>query len=671
VGPALIGKALASAVLTGPVAACPPAQSGRAGLLVFLLGLALAIGTVGHDFVWDDHTQIERSQFVAQARSLPRFFTDDLRQLTFGAGQLPYYRPLYWVSFVLDRLAWGLRPAGFHLTNALLYALACLLVFRLARTLLGREEPALLAAALFAAHPAHVETIAWIAARNEAMAGIGVLLAVLGYLRARGAAGGRRAALLLGSLAAFGLGLLSKETALGLPLLLAWAEVVLRGGGLAGGRAGLGGAAARLAPFFALALGFLAFRWEAVAQWTAEAVGPAPLGQRLPGALELVARYALLAVWPLGLQPVYLLSRPASPFAPWPLAGLGLGLLIGGLALAWRRSAPAASFGLGWFLLALGPVLDLVPVAGRPLNFAARYLFLPTVGLALLAGAALARLPAARPRLAWAAGAAGALVFLGWTAQTLTYLPVFRDDLSLFGRVARDLPGLALGHHNLGLALLRAGRTPEGLEALERAVGVAPGDGLAQLALAEAYVATGRAAEGVRLLDALAPGMGETIKYIHTRAAAHLRQAEWRAAAEVLARGLRRYPEAGDLHFLLGHAWEQLGDLPRAEEAYRRALALHPGLPGGRVSLALLLLRRDRPAEAAAAAREALRAEPDSAAAWRALALALGAAGDRTGSRRAWERVIALDETPAARAEAQEHLSAGGGAPGAAPGRRP
>ena len=339
-----------------------------------------------------------------------------------------------------------------------------------------------------------------------------------------------------------------------------------------------------------------------------------------------------------------------------------------------RRRCPAASFGLGWFFLGLGPVLDLAPVSYRAMSFADRYLFIPTIGLTLVAGAALARVqsvpggpvwrvPAgggSRPLLRRVAGAACALMLLGWTVRTLTYVPVFRSDLILFARVAQDVPESALGHMNLGVALLRAGRAEEGARALEQALAAEPGSALAQLALAKHYVASGRQAEGMRLLEHLAPWMGEKAAYVQVRAAAHMVQREWRAAVEVLTPGLQRYPDSAVLHLLLGEALEHLGDRPRAERVYRQALTLHPDIPTGRLALAGLLVRDGRPGEAVAMVRAALQLEPDSSAAWRILALALAAAGDAGGSRKAWERVLALDEAPSARAEALRHLSTSG-----------
>lgn len=372
-----------------PVGTMSGQPVGRHLCLLGLLAVALYVGTLQYDFVWDDHYTVLQNPLLAHARHLPRFFREDVTSLTGGSLHGVYYRPLFWLSLFLDVQLWSGNPAGFHFTNVLLYVAACLLVLLLARALLGPGQPALLAALLFAAHPAHVETVAWVSGRCDPMPTIGLVVAVLAYLHGRAATGWRGIAALCGGLLAFAAALLSKESAVSLPALLLWLELVLptpptavrdRWRWL------------RPVPFAALALIYLWLRHGALTRWAEETLSGGTLWSRLPGSLELIARYALTALLPVGLQPVYDLPRPDTLLAPWPMASLAL-LVLGGLS-AWRLRvhAPVASLGLGWFFLALGPVLDLMPISPRPLNFADRHLFIPSIGLALLAGALLSSL---------------------------------------------------------------------------------------------------------------------------------------------------------------------------------------------------------------------------------------------------------------------------------------
>jgi Flp pilus assembly protein TadD len=651
---------------TRPQAAIPGAPAGdlplgRSLCLLGLAALALFVGSLEYEFVWDDRTIILQNPLLGQARAVPRFFREDVTSLTGGALHAPYYRPLFWLSLAMDFHLWGTNPAGFHLTNVLLYAAACLLVLLLAHALLGPGLPAFLAALLFAVHPAHVETVAWIAGRCDPMPAIGLVAAVLAYLAARAAAGpARRAALVAAGLAAFGAALLAKESAVTLPALLLWIEVVLPD---TSARARW----LRPAPFAVLALIYLGLRQGALTRWTEETLSGGALWARLPGSLELIARYVHAAFLPIGLQPVYDLPRPETILAPWPMAGLAL-LGLGGL-LAWRlrHIAPVASLGVGWFFLALGPVLDLVPISPRPLNYADRHLFIPSIGIALLCGALLAlphRSTAGRPiggltrRSVWAApslwAATVAIALLG--VGVLTYAPIFRDDVTLFARVTAQAPAVALGHQNLGLALLRSGDVPGGFAALERAVATEPDNPHAALALAGSHVMAGRPEAAHPILDRIASRLGRQRAFLQVRGLAFLAQGAWSPAAAVLADAVRRYPDFPDLHRLLGQARVRLGDLAGAEAALRTALDLDPRSAEGHAELSLLLLRAGRVPEALGAADAARRLAPDSAAAARSLALALEAAERREAAQRVWEEMLTLPITPAQRAGIHREL---------------
>lgn len=664
-----------------PPPGAPAAGAGRAGLLLLLFAAALYVGTLQHEFVWDDHHTVVHNQYLTHSRHLPTLLSADVTRLTGGSLHGVYYRPLFWLSLMLDYRLWGLTPAGFYLTNLLLYALACLLLLCLLRELLPRTEAALLAALLFAAHPAHVESVAWVSGRCDTLPAVAGLAAVWLYLRGRRAAGWRAAAAQAGSLLGTLAALLAKESAAALPAILLWLEVVLPATPPAPRRRRGAAALGRLAPHFLILALYLAFRAEALLAWSLETAPGGSLGQRLPGALELIARYTLLALVPVGVQPVYALARPESLLAPWPAAG---GLLL--LALGWaawraRPGWPVVSFGLGWFLLGLGPVLDLVPLSARPLSFAARHLFLPGVGLCLVLGQLLAVLLADRREAGRPAGASplraratlalAALVGIVFAGQSLWLASRYASDLALFTRVAQQEPGLALGHQNLGLALLRAGRPAEALAALERAVAAEPDNPRVALVLAGAHLQVGRLEAGQALLDRIAPRLGRQVAFVQVQAAAHFLRGEWDAAARLLERSLQLHGATGDLHALFGYALEQSRDLAGAAAAYRRALDRNPGSLEARVGLARISLRAGRPGEGLAAAREALAHAPAAPAALRILALALEASGQPEEARVYWAELAARATTPAQRREALQHLGpptgAGRPGPGGAP----
>lgn len=644
------------------------ASSRWAPPIVLFLAPVLYIHTLGFDFVSDDFLLILQNQYFKAARYVPLYFTSDFVRLTSGGQPVGYYRPLFGLSFLVDFLLWGNNPAGYHLTNLLAYTLVVGLILGLSRALFADGRVAVAAALLFALHPAHVEAVAWVSARPDILAALGMVSAVWCYRRFRQARGGRRWLALAGSLLGFALGLLSKEMALSLPAILAWYELVFSGDPARPAPPTLGRRFLPLLPHLALGLGFLV-AWSSVRSKRLIFLAPHLIPQRLPGAFEALARYVILAVWPFGMQPAYVHPRPQSLLSPWPVVGLALAVLSALLLVRWRRRQPEAAFALGWFLISLAPVADLIPFPQRTanivlVNMADRYLFIPSLGicwLLALAGVRLWDRAVARSRRAAVAFGATAIgLLLAWTWSTLGYATVWRENLTLFSREVRDAPQSAFGYNNLGLALVRAGRIEEAVRALETAVRLDPGDVRAQLSLARTYVESGRTIEGFRILDRLRPRANHDKMYFLVRARAHMAVNEWDAAYRTLSQGLQQFPDLAEAHQVLGFVQEQRGRVQEARDAYRRAVRFRPDLLWSHLGLARIQLQFGDLGEAVSEAQAAVRLDSSSVAAWRILALALEQRGDVAGSRQAWERVLELDEAPEGIAEARRHLFAPG-----------
>src|SRR5580765_6642394 len=209
-----------------------------AALLAALAGFAVFAPTLGYEFVWDDRATVVHNRAIRSLANAPSFFTghafsgasEDLRDIRV----IEYYRPVWVLSLAVNHAVWGVRPLGYHLSNVLLHALASGLTAWLVFELTGGAAAAALAGLLFAVHPVHAEAVAWVSARNELLLCVFVLLAFLSYLRmrqgtARGATGAGAApgpAWRAGAacVAFFAIALLSKETAVLFPALVALHE---------------------------------------------------------------------------------------------------------------------------------------------------------------------------------------------------------------------------------------------------------------------------------------------------------------------------------------------------------------------------------------------------------------------------------------------------------------
>lgn len=623
--------------------------------LGLLLTAALYVESLGYDFVWDDFLLLQPAVFH-RLSSLLRFFVEDFTALTDGVFQGHYYRPILGVTLTLESWLWGLLPGPFHLTNLLLHLAATALLARVVVALGGGGLTALLTALLFGLHPAHVEAVVFVSARDNLCLTLGLLGALRLYLAAY-PPGRPRRPYLLAALLAEGFACLSKEAAVILPaVLLATDGLVL------GARDGLrpaaawGRAARRSLPFAALAAAFLLFRLPAAVGMAGGSLTPALLWERLPGALETYARYLRLSLLPAFMEPFYPQWRPDSLLAPWPLLGAATLALTLGLLGRWARRLPLAAFALAFFLATLLPVVDLVPISVRRMGLTDRYLYLPSAGIALLLAlgiAALLRggLPARR-----AGWAALLLVLTAYPALTLAYAPVFRDSIALFSRMERAAPHNPLPPFNLGLAYLEAGRQAEAAEALERSLRLDPTRARARATLGFLRVFHGRRAEGFRLLDSLAGLPDLDYTYYLNRTKAHLFVGELPQALAVAAEGVRRFPARPDLQEWYGRALGHAGRLDEAVAAYRTALRLAPDLCLAEEALGLALARQGRLGEARLHLERAAAGLPDRVAPRRALALLLAEEGQAAESARRWQEVLQLAPDGAAIREAILHL---------------
>ena len=333
------------------------------------------------------------------------------------------YMPLQLVSYTVDHSLWGLNPFGYHLQEVLLNAINGVLSFIIVRRLFGSVPMALLAALLFAVHPAQVETVAWISSRKEALAATFMLLSLYSYLIARGEKTlrwGPYAA----SVAFFALAVLAKVSAAVLPLFLLLIDLVY----VRGPRRDFG--------FWVQALGSkvpfgLMGLWVAVMNWISQPRSNATYVNE-PSRYLMVKGHAvwkyleLLTGIPKGI-PVY--DNPHLPRdVPTAIVNLaGLVLLPAIVWFAYRRRARTLTLGTAWLFIMLLPAL-LFPVVTY---VAERYLYTPSLGFCWLMAAGIvalgdrARTPARRVGITLALAA---VPLAGFTYRTVDYCRIWANS---------------------------------------------------------------------------------------------------------------------------------------------------------------------------------------------------------------------------------------------------
>jgi Flp pilus assembly protein TadD len=607
-----------------------------AGLLLAGLTAVAFAPSLANDFVnYDDPEYVTNNRWVQSG------LTPEGVAWAFTTTHAANWHPLTWLSLELDHQLFGPAPWGYHLTNLLLHAANVLVLFAALRRLTGAVGRSALVAALFAVHPLHVESVAWVSERKDVLSTLFGMLTLLGYARYAERPGPGRYLLVL---VPFALGLLAKPMLVTLPFVLLlldyWplgrmkSEIrnpksqtisnpeipIPKPGGV--GVSGFGFRVWHLfrisdfgfrifekLPLFALAAVSCAVTLYAQRQ-AMPALAALPFGYRVVNAVTAYAGYVGKMLGPLRLAVLYPYPRG------WLLRDLvpaGVLLLaVSGLALGSARRRPYLLVGWLWYLGTLVPVIGLVQVGKQ--QMADRYTYFPLIGLFLILVWAVADLAARRPSLRALPAALAALVLAVCVVLTWRQAATWRDSASLWNQALRATTDNSDAHLQVGSLLEARGQPGQAVEHFRRAVSLAPDDPLARLGLGVALSRLGGQADeaAVHLTEALRldPRLG---KAHHALGAALELLGKPGEARQEYEAALRLGPGDAALHNDLGAVCYKFGDYEEARRQFAAAVGLDPRLSEPHNNLGIVLLERGKVAAAEEEFAAALGADPDNA----------------------------------------------------------
>ena len=561
-------------------------RTAAAAVLVAAVVFVYA-GVADHEFLaYDDDVYVVDNPNLRQPL--------DLRAVS-HAFTSPYetnWIPLTWLSLHLDAAWHGLDARAYLATNVALHAAASVLLFFGLLSLTRSPGASAFSAGVFAVHPLHVESVAWIAERKDVLAGFFFGLVLCAYARSARATRPHH----LGAALALAAGLCAKQSLVPVPLLLVALDFwPLR-------RIGAG-ASPRLSLFAALREKWLLFAIAAaasgVALWAQRSGGSMahgdslPLDVRLANASLSIAAYLRDALWPSGLAAFYPHPQDAVSRGAAALVAL-VGLAITALCIRLRARHPQWLVGWLWFLLMLAPALGLVQVGVQAR--ADRYTYLALTGPVLALATSVAASAGARPARRRASAAAATLVLCALALVARQQVAVWHDTETLFAHAARVTEGNFLAEHALGSERLLRGDADGAEPHFAAAVRMRPEWAEAHVGLADALIAQGRLDEAVRVYE-------RGVRLAPRRARGHLRLARALLAsghsAEALGRArhaltLARPAERVGAHVVLGAILLERRDAAAAEKHYAQALAQQPDLVEALTGrgIALLLLGR-------------------------------------------------------------------------------
>jgi tetratricopeptide (TPR) repeat protein len=580
----------------------------------------------------------------------------------FTATHAANWHPVTWLSHMLDVRLFGLDAGSHHFTSLLLHTLNAVLLFLLLFHMTGALWRSAFVAALFALHPMHVESVAWIAERKDVLSTLFWLLTLFAWLTY---VKSKKAAPYGLALGLYALGLMAKPMLVTLPFTLLLLDywplrrLTFPPQGLAlpprGPAQALRSLLAEKIPFFALSLAscvvtFAAQRGGGAVQ-TLENLS---LAGRLANAAWACAAYLLKTLWPSNL----------SIFYPWPADGhpawqvvlavlLLVGLSAGALRLAGRT--PHLLFGWLWYLGTLVPVIGLVQVGAQ--TMADRYTYMPSVGLFVAAAWGIGEWAGRSPMTrVWASGAAtAALLALSATAyvqvrywsdsKTLfehalavtagNYLAHNNlgslhleegnrgDAISHFREAIRARPFYAQAHDNLGVALVQAGKLEEAFEHYREALQIKPDDAGLNARMATVLVLLNRGAEAGGYLEHALKAGTDTFD-AHCGLGMALQVVGRLSEAEAhCTRALEMKPDSVLALTCMGEVQGRMGRLPEAIDTFMRALKVNPRSQDALLNLGVALDHQGRTREALEYLGTAVKIDPDSPAALKIMGMAL------------------------------------------------
>jgi len=583
--------------------------------LLILLGLAVMTfaiyaQVIGHQFITlDDDAYIKGNVMVNRGVTLAGVawaFS------TFDQGN---WHPLTWIAHMMDSQLFGMNAGGHLLVNALIHIANTLLVFWFLFRTTHARWPSALAAALFALHPLHVESVAWAAERKDTLSTFFGLLSLIAYVRYAKGPSIRRYAWVAITLV---LGLLAK------PMLVTWPFVMLlldywplRRFDLTPRKemaTKLWPLLREKFPLFALVAA------SAVITTIAQSHGGAvrtfqdfPIALRLTNALVSYVKYLLLTFWPNDLGVYYPYTTSGTP--AWQIICAAF-LLIGITALCFfqRKIRPYLVVGWLWFLGALVPVIGIVQVGGQ--TMADRYFYIPSIGLFIVIAFGLADIAETRGLAPSLSAAVASGILLALAILTNAQIHRWSNSFTLFKHTLAVTPPNLIIENNLGSALSRSGLHDEAGAHFEKALQIIPAhydsllyDTLLNMGITRFY--QNRLPEAIEYCQSALRVRPDAPKAHDLLGMALAMQGHGEAALDEMRHAAELAPNDADIQKDLGVTLARLGRIPESIDHFHEALRLNPYNASAHNNLGLSLLESGKPGESIPEFETALRLNPE------------------------------------------------------------
>ena len=623
-GPASAARAAVGSTFVGSLVS---SRFLAAGVALIAANIFVYSPVWRHEFVnFDDPDFVQKNPFLSTG------LTWASARWVWTATQAANWHPVTGLSHLLDIQLYGLSAGGHHVTNLLLHIANTLLLLVLLHRTTGKLERSAFTAALFAVHPLHVESVAWVAERKDVLSALFWMLTLLGYVEYVRRPSARRYAVVFLLLA---LGLMAKAMLVTLPFVLLLLDIWPLG------RLRLSAETAARPESQSGPIPLAQLVWEKVPLFFLTAVASVitvmvqrswgsvthvssyPLDLRLANAVVSYSAYLVKMIWPAGLAVFY----PYARSIPSGLLG-GSFLLLTGLSagVLWAcRRRPYLLTGWLWYLGTLVPVIGIVQVGEQAM--ADRYTYIPLIGIFLMLAWGVADWLGNERNRELALGAAALAAVLGYAVAARAQVQYWKDSATLWRHTLDVTTDNYTAHTLLGTALEEQGKTEEAIAQYREAVRIRPAYLYAQYDLGNALSKQGKQGEAAaRFAEAvhIKPDLPEAHHRLGNALASSGKFAE---AMAQYNEALRLKPDFAEVQMSIAMAMKEQGRVEEAIAHLQEAVRMQPRYAEAHYGLGNVFASQGKWQEAAGEFNEVLRIQPDFAAAHANLGVALAQAG--------------------------------------------
>jgi tetratricopeptide (TPR) repeat protein len=559
----------------------------------------------------------------------------------FTSCYLGYWQPLTWLSLMVNSQLFGPGPVGFHLVNVFLHLANTLLLFAVLRKMTAAIWPSAFVAALFAIHPMHVESVAWISERKDVLSTLFWFLTMFAYVRyvEKPSIGRYIIAIIF-----FALGLMSKPMLVTLPFVLLLLDYWPLSRFL-NSKFSILNLLCEKIPFFILAAvsGVVTFLTQKAGSVIFD-TKTVPLADRVGNAFLSYARYIGKFFWPQNLAVFYPFDVGSLVVRQMAMS-IVLLIVISVLVIYFGQNRRYLPVGWFWFIGTLVPVIGLVTFTGSA--YADRFTYIPYIGLFIMLAWGLPELLSGWPNRKIVLGVAASMTLTALGIFAYWQVSVWNNSITLFShalevtqsnavvhnylgnsyfdlkryqdamesckQAVNLMPDYAEANYNLGNAYSKLGRYQDAAQAYKQAVKIKPDYAEAYNNLAVAYVNIGSfqdALESCRQAVTIKPDYAEAYNNLGN---ACLSLGRWQDAIENYKQAIRIKPNWAVAYCNLGAAYGKIGSFQDAIEMYKQAVRIDPALAEAHNGLGAAYIDLGRYQDAIEPLKQVIRIEPDYA----------------------------------------------------------